>query len=183
MSKRTPTVESDAERVIRRHVTELAATIQTAVVTGCDFRTPPPDQTSLPSLDDHYRALGMKRPPDRTTTHLRTRRAVQPIAVALTALINRGSFHGGDLFERCADQLIAHRAVLAAERAGWITRGKYEPSALQQFAGGKHHMPGTEWLHAEQQWSDPPLGHHWITETCRWLEVSDVETILREAAP
>lgn len=189
--KKEPSVpDSDpADREIRRYVAELHATITAALNAGWDGRRPEPEPGPIPSLEDHYRAIGMRPPAPRTVSaHLRTRKAIEPVAVALCQLINRGSFHGGDLVQRCAETHTANRAVLAAEQAGWITRGKYELTSLQQFAGGAGHLPGTEWLHPgpgmnNGKWTDPPLGHHWITATTKYLEVPDVEAMLRGEAP
>lgn len=161
---------ANPDEQIRRHVTELLATIHAAVAAGLPVgRTPEPAPQKVPSLDDHYRAMGIPAP-----ARMRTKRAappLQPVATALCALINRGSFHGDDLAIRCGDRETAHRALLAAERVGWIVRGKFDLSIQQRALPSKHHLPGCNWVrdvHGDR-WTDPPIGHYWITETTTYL--------------
>lgn len=171
--------EQTPEKDLRRRIIELIATVQAAIAAGLPVgRSPEPPPQKLPTLDDHYRALGILAP-----APMRTKRSsppLQSVSTALCALVNRGSFHGDDLAMRCGDRGIAHRALLVAERAGWIVRGKFELSLQQRALPSKYHLPGCEWVrdaHGDR-WTDPPIGHHWITETTTYLTDEMVRSVL-----
>lgn len=94
-----------------------------------------------------------------------------PLAVALVAVINRGSFHGSDLHVRVGDAYLAARAIVLATRLGWIERGDFDPNLAQRCVGiqGKRNLPDE---HRD------PLGYHYLTITFRYLEVDEVHEIL-----
>lgn len=99
---------------------------------------------------------------------------------ALVALINRGSFHGEDLAlaygaPACGrpgmPDSVAHaeRALVEAERRGWIERGKYDPTRQQRFfgVGGHRHLDRLAPEHRS------PVCHHWVTRTVKYLTIED----------
>lgn len=119
------------------------------------------------------------KPPGRTP-HKRTIRAPhRNLATALCTLINRGSFHGGDLpmLTTSADNVAkAERAIERVAKAGWIARGIYELSKVQLFFG----LQGSnakQLLRAEDPYRCA-LACHWITITTKYLEPANVAAVI-----
>lgn len=100
---------------------------------------------------------------------------------ALAELVNRGSFHGSWLPLRItmADGVrFSEKAIIVAERVGWITRGNYDPHASRELTffgvGGFHDNK----LARRDEMHRSPLCYHWITSTTKWLEADYVREML-----
>lgn len=96
-------------------------------------------------------------------------------AEALAKLINWGSFHGVDLVKGTPgpdNVCAAEKALLRAEKAGLVERGKYEPSREQCFFGIGG-FPGDK-LDGLAEAHRSPVAYHWITKTTKWLRAEDI---------
>ena len=122
-----------------------------------------------------YRTIRRRAPTDRNPG------SPSPLADGLADLVNRQSFHGSWLPLRTAmadNVAICERAILLAERVGWIERGTYDPLASREFMFfGLGGFTGSKLPTLDPKYRSA-LCFHWITITTRWLTPEFVQDML-----